>query len=274
MQEPATTRCCYANGPLEVAPVTVTLLGPFTIRVGGSLAGPWPRPSAKRLCELVMVRPHHRLVKEVVCETLFANLAPQASANALSKAVSMARHAVSPLGTVGSRLLRADRHHICVPAEIPLEIDLVAHEAALRSALAMEPGDVRDASLSAALLEEGVLLDDEPYSDWAVELRTDLERLRQSARTELARDRTRGWGRSQPESVIDAWEICLAHDPASEEAVLALMTAYASVGQRHLVVRTYRRYRQSLEDLGLKPSLAIESAYWSATDEAAQLITR
>ena len=64
--------------------------------------------------------------------------------------------------------LRADRAHIWFSAEAPLEIDLVAHEEALRSALAMEPGGPRDAALSMALAEDGVLLEDEPYADWAL----------------------------------------------------------------------------------------------------------
>jgi hypothetical protein len=47
-------------------------------------------------------------------------------------------------------LLRADRDHLCTPAEIPLEIDLVTHETALRAGLGMEPGLERDATPSAA----------------------------------------------------------------------------------------------------------------------------
>jgi hypothetical protein len=173
-------------------------------------------------------------------------------------------------GPVGPCLLRADREHICVPGHIALEIDLVAHEAALHSALAMEPGDVRDVALCAALLQDGVLLEDEPYSDWALEPRVALERLRQRARMELARNRTQGYGRSRLEGVIDAWENCLAHDPASEEAAVTLMRAYAGLGQRQLVARTYHRCRRGLEEVGLKASVATERAYHDAMTDAAE----
>ena len=112
----------------------------------------------------------------------------------MSRALSLAREALSALGEEVPERLRADRAHIWFSADAPLDIDLVAHEEALRSALAMEPGGPRDVALSTALAEKGVLLEDEPYADWALRPREALELLRQRARLELARDRARGRG--------------------------------------------------------------------------------
>ncbi len=53
-----------------------------------------------------------------------------------------------------------------------------------------------------ALAEHGVLLEDEPYADWALRPREALELVRQRARLELARDRARGRGGSTPEAAI------------------------------------------------------------------------
>ena len=225
------------------ARVRVTLLGPFTIKLGGRSAGPWYRPPAKRLCELVMVSPGLRVGREVARELLFAELAPSASAAAISRALSLAREALSRLGEAVPERLRADRAHIWFSTEVPLEVDLLAHEEALRSALAMEPGSLRDTALSMALAEDGVLLEDEPYADWALRPREALELVRQRARLELARDRARGRGRSAPEAVIEAWEACLAHDPTSEEAASSLMRVYSAQGQRQAVSVTYERCR-------------------------------
>lgn len=75
--------------------IRVTLLGPFTIKRGERSAGPWHRPPAKRLCELVMVSPGLRVGREVARELLIADLAP---AKALSRALSLAREALSALG--------------------------------------------------------------------------------------------------------------------------------------------------------------------------------
>ena len=183
---------------LGAARVRVTLLGRFAITLGERSAGPWYRPSAKRVCELVMVSPGRRIGREMARELLFAHLAPAASANALSTALSLARVALSPLGDVASGLLRADRAHIWAHEDIPLDIDLVAHEKNLRAGLATEPGGPRDAAFCTSLAQDGVLLDDEPYADWALRPREALELLRQRARLQLARDRTRGWGPQGP----------------------------------------------------------------------------
>ncbi len=146
------------------ARVRVTLLGPFSMSLGERSAGPWDRPPAKRLCELIMLSPGLRVAREVVRELLFANLRPAASASALSKALSLAREGLSVLGDDVADLLRADRAHIWASPDVPLDVDLVAHEQGLRSASAMGPGRSRDTALSAALAEDGVLLEDEPYS--------------------------------------------------------------------------------------------------------------
>ena len=91
----------------------VTLLGPFTIKLGERMAGPWYRPPAKRLCELVMVSPGLRVGREVARELLFADLAPAASATAISRALSLAREALSALGEeVAGRLARRPGAHL------------------------------------------------------------------------------------------------------------------------------------------------------------------
>ena len=234
------------------------MLGPFAITLRENEAGPWPRPTAKRLCELVLVSPGRRIGREAACEALFPNLSPEAASNALSKALTLARSVLSRLGPPAAELLEADRANIWAGPNCNLEIDFGPHEEALRSALRMEPGTGRDEALVSALSDEGVLLEDEPYADWATGPREHLETLRQKARTELARDRARGKGRSRSEAVIEAWEKCLDHDPTSEEAASALMRLHAARGHRHLALQTYDRCRIALEDLGLRVSPALD----------------
>ena len=257
-----------------VGRVRVTLLGPFGIELNGRSAGPWYRPRAKRLCELVMLTRSHRLGREVARDLLFPKLAPAASAQALSTALSLAREALAPLGPESACLLRADRANIWVGDEVALDIDAEAHEEALRLALKMEPGAGRDAALGTALGQNAVLLDEEPYAEWAISPREALELLRQRARLELARDRARGFGRSQPDAVIDAWEDCLGYDPASEEAASALVRVYSSIGQRQLASSTFERCRAALEPMGLAISPALEEARRSIGQPAVAARTR
>ena len=250
--------------------VRVRLLGPFSVVSGGRAAGPWPRPSARRLCQLVLVSPGRRVSRDLACEELFPGLDPRAAARSVSKALSMARAALAGLGEPAASLLEADLSHIW--ASPGAEVDAVEHEQALRAALAMDPGHERDTRLAAALAEDGELLADEPYADWALRPRERLEVLRQEARLALARDRAKGAGRA--EAVLAAWAACAEHDPASEEAAAALVRGYFAEGHRELAVRAYERCRAALDELGLGLSPWLEEVYATAAFEASPPRTR
>jgi len=188
-----------------VAVLRANLFGPFSITLGDVSAGPWARPSAKRLCELLLVSAGRRLAREAACEALFPNLGPEQAANALSKALWMARTALAALGEPAHNLLRADRGHIWIDPECGLEVDLDLVDELLRGGLDSEPGALRDDTLTRALATSGMLLEDEAYEDWALHPRDRLEWARQEARLALARDRAKGFGRSKPEAVVAAW---------------------------------------------------------------------
>src|SRR5437763_10613432 len=246
--------------------VRVRLLGPFSVVSGGRAAGPWPRPSARRLCQLVLVSPGRRVSRDLACEELFPDLDPRAAARSVSKALSMARAALAGLGEPAASLLEADLTRIW--ANPAVEVDAAEHEHALRAALALGPGHARDGLLATALAEEGELLADEPYADWALRPRERLESLRQEARLALARDRARGAGQARPEAVLAAWEACFEPDPASEEAAGALILAYFTAGHRDLAVRAYQRCRAALGELGVGISPWLEEVYATAAFEA------
>jgi DNA-binding SARP family transcriptional activator len=243
--------------------VKVRLLGPFAVTHGERVAGPWPRPTARRLCQLVLVAPGRRITRDLACEELFPGLDPYAAARAVSKALSMAR---STLAGLGAAVLEADLTHVWVSPDVEVDADLV--ENALREALSMAPGLERDDRFTAALAEDGELLADEPYTEWALRPRERLESLRQQARLARARDRAKGAGRSGPDAVTQAWVSCFEYDPASEEAAAALVRAYTAQGQRELAVRVYERCAAALDELGLRVSPSLAEVYAEAATEA------
>jgi DNA-binding SARP family transcriptional activator/tetratricopeptide (TPR) repeat protein len=248
--------------------VQVRLLGPFSISTGGRTAGPWPRPSARRLCARVLIAPGRRISRDLACEDLFPDLDPHAAARAVSKALSMARAALADLG---EGVLFADLTHIWAASTV--QIDAEAHEAALRAALAMGPGRERDDLLVGALAEDGELLADEPYTDWALRPRERLEALRQEARLTLARDRAKGAGQAAAAAVTQAWEACFEHDQACEEAAVALVLAYSGQGRRELAVRVYERCAAALDELGLRISPSLAEAFAAAATDATRPVT-
>ncbi|HXL96143.1 MAG TPA: AAA family ATPase [Streptosporangiaceae bacterium] len=228
-------------------PVQVRLLGPFEVSTDGRAAGPWPRPSARRLCQRVLIAPGRRISRDLACDDLFPDLDPRSAARAVSKALSMARAALA--GTAPG-LLAADLTHIWASPSV--QLDAEQHEAALGRALRMSPGRARDDLLSVTLAEDGDLLADEPYADWALRPRERLAELRQECRLTLARDRAKGAGQSSAKAVTEAWEDCFEHDPACEEAAAALIRGYAGDGRRELAVRVHERCAAALGELGLR----------------------
>jgi len=242
----------------------VRLLGRFVVAAGDRSTATWPRPSARRLCQLVLISPGRRLSRDAACEALFPSLRSEAATNALWKALSMARSALGQLGPPAAGLLCADHSHIWAAADVALEVDLDAHEQALQAGLRTPPGQERDRALADALSTGGVPLQDEREAEWATRVRDRLEDLRQEARLELARDRSRGVGRSRPEEVLSAWQACLEADPTCEEGASALMQLYTAQGRRPQAVVVYERCVVALARLGLKASPALEEVRASA----------
>src|SRR5438874_11549250 len=163
-------------------------------------------------------------------------------ANAIAKAISMARSAL------GEHVMEASRSFVRLA--VPVETDLVIALAALERATAVDPG--RRAALEDALALQGELLPEEPWAEWAEAARVRLADLRRAATIELAR-------------ATANWAPVFYADPACEEAALAVIEAYGAAGERDLAIRTYQRHRDVLSrELGIGISTQIEAAYRQA----------
>ncbi len=74
---------------METAAVRVQLLGGFKVELpDGTEAGPWERPSARRLLQVLVLRERRRIGREELADLLFPDLTPARAANAVSKALS------------------------------------------------------------------------------------------------------------------------------------------------------------------------------------------
>ena len=141
------------------ADLRIWLLGGFRVTVDGSpvAEGSWRRNKARAVVKLLALAPGHRLHREQLMDTLWPDLAPEAAAGNLRKAVYFARQALAP-------------EHIRVHGEMlgleasRLWIDVDAFEAAA------EAGDLQ----AAVELYGGDLLPEDRFEPWTGERRDQL----------------------------------------------------------------------------------------------------
>ena len=113
----------------EASFVQVKLLGQFSLSVGANTAGPWPRPPAKRLCELVLLSPGRTISRDLACEVLF----PQLGRNGAPRSLKLYRWPgpLSRLGEPAASLLKADLVNIWASPDVTVSVDSERQEAAL-----------------------------------------------------------------------------------------------------------------------------------------------
>lgn len=219
--------------------VKVDLLGQFRVTVDGRevAASAWRRQRSAALVKLITLSPNHRLHREQAMEALWPEMAPDASAANLRKAIHFARRALG-----GHELIALKNNIVALAPDQELVIDVEVFEASARAAL--RSGDPT-ACAQAAKCYGGELLPDDRYVEWVEEPR---ERLRQLY-VRLLREG-------------GMWEQLLTVDPTDEAAQRALMQAALDVGNRGEVIRQFQRLRERLRvDLGVGPAAATVAIY-------------
>jgi DNA-binding SARP family transcriptional activator len=201
----------------------VRLLGRFVVRVDGQPvpAGAWRHKRAAELIKILALADTHRLHCEQVTALLWPDLAPDAAAANLRKAVHFAR---ASLGAASAITRSGGMLELCPAGQVV--VDALDFEAAVRAG-----------QIGALDAYQGELLPEDRYASWAEEPR---ERLRALYLRLL---KTAG-----------QWERALEVEPADEEAHQALMQRAVDTGDRLGAVRQFERLCEYLRaDLGVGP---------------------
>jgi DNA-binding SARP family transcriptional activator len=243
--------------PLGVvmAMIEVRLLGGFEVKLDGEPVpnDAWRRRRAANLVKILALEQSHRLHREQIMNALWPDLAPEAAAANLRKAVHYARkalrypRAISSFGGV-----------VQLGAGTDLSVDSVQFETMARTALrSRDPVSVD----RVAELYLGELLPGDRYEPWAADAR---ERLRT-----LALQTLKSAGR---------WVQVLEIDPADEDAHRALIREALDDGDRTRAVRQFQTLRQRLRmDLGMGPdprSVRLYERAVAASDEPVNGVQR
>jgi DNA-binding SARP family transcriptional activator/tetratricopeptide (TPR) repeat protein len=234
-----------STAPAAGAPVvTARLLGDFAVAVGPCPVSGWPRPPARRLVQLLLVTPGHRVSRADAIGALAPGSPHDQARRAVSKALSQARRAL------GENLIVAEGVHLRLAATVSTDLEEVRE--GLRAALRMPAGAGRLLELERTLARVGPILPGEPDVGALASARRELDGLARIARVALAEA-------SEPGS-LDAWESAFAADPSDEEVAIGLVSACRRLGQESRALHVYRACRAALRAAGSLPTPALDAA--------------
>ena len=228
--------------------LAIQCLGSFCVLHGERRLEPWPNRRAKAVFKYLVVHRASPVAKETLMEVFWPDTGVSAARNNLNVAVHALRRFLRDAHSKVSHIVFRDGCYLIDPT-LPVWVDASEFE---RLAAAGEehehrghlPEAVRDLH-SAEALYQGGLFDDDPYEEWMLPLRRELqdryvgvlERLGDLYR---AADDDRG--------CLDVARKIVAVEPFRETAHRELMRCYARQGQQHLALRQYLDCTAALQD--------------------------
>jgi DNA-binding SARP family transcriptional activator len=242
--------------------LVIRMFGPLAIENGARTLGPRDLGGArpKQVLEILLAARGHLVATDRLADLLWPQRAPQNAAGSLQTFVSALRRHVT-LDRERARELVVTEAKAYRFATNLVDFDLDRFDELVERS-AREPTRVARRSLEQALaLVRGELLEDEPYSPWAQDLRGTYQGRVLGAHLDAADaalaelDYPDALAHSQAAAALDSF---------SERAQRTAMLALYALGRQHEALQVYRRFRASIErELGLEPTAqtrALQSA--------------
>jgi DNA-binding SARP family transcriptional activator len=240
------------NGERRERPV-IRLFGPLSIKDGDRNLGPsdlgGTRP--KQVLEILLAARGHRVPTDRLAELLWGDERPQNVPGSLQTFVSVLRRHLAADGERARELV------VTEPEAYRFATDLVAFDLdcfdELLERSGREPTGRARAALEQALdLVRGEVLEDEPYTTWALDLRGSYQGRVLGARLDAADVALAEFDFT---AALAHGEAAAALDYFSERAHRSEMLALYALGRTHEALARYRSYRKRLdEELGLEPT--------------------
>lgn len=228
--EAAGSRACAQGPALEVR-----CLGPTRLTAGGAAIAP---PRRSRLVLQYLVAHRRRPVpRDVLLEAFWPGSPPRAARNSLNVAVTLLRRAFRPVyGDCPAVVFRDEAYALDPGLDVRVDREehcrLIRHGDGLRRA-----GDLAGAVAAyraADALYGGPLFEDEPYEEWIVTARREVEGQQLDALAHLG-DCLAGLG--DHEASADAYRRILAAEPHRDDIRALLAERYDALGRPGLALR-------------------------------------
>jgi DNA-binding SARP family transcriptional activator len=240
----------------------IRLFGPLTIETAGRALGPGDlggtRP--KQVLEILLAARGHRVPTDRLAELLWGGERPRNVAGSLQTFVSVLRRHLAADGERARQLVVTEPEAYRFATEL-VALDLDCFDQLLERS-GREPTSRARAALEQALdLVRGDVLEDEPYTNWALDLRGSYRGRVLGARLDVA---DAALAERDFAAALMHAEAAAALDQFSERARRYEMLALYALGRTHEALARYRIYRKELDaELGLEPTAetrALETA--------------
>jgi DNA-binding SARP family transcriptional activator len=240
----------------------IRLFGPLSVEDGERSLGPGDlggtRP--KQVLEILLAARGHRVPTDRLAELLWGDERPQNVAGSLQTFVSvLRRHLTADPERARELVVTESEAYRFATDLVALDLDCFDH---LLERSGREPTGRARAALEHALdLVHGEVLEDEPYTTWALDLRGSYQGRILGARLDAA---DAALAELDFAAALAHAEQAAALDGFGERAHRSQMLALYAVGRTHEALARYRHYRKHLdEELGLEPTAetrALEAA--------------
>ena len=228
--------------------LAIQCLGPFCVLHGERRLEPWPNRRAKAVFKYLVVHRERPVPKETLMDVFWPDTGVSAARNNLNVAVHALRRFLRDGHAKVSHVVFHGGSYMIDP-NLPLWIDAVEFERLADAGEAHErggrlPESVRDLHAAEALYQGG-LFDDDPYEEWMLARRRELQD-RYVAVLERLGDLYRA--ADDDRACLDVARKIVAVEPFREAAHRELMRCYARQGQQHLALRQYLDCAAALQD--------------------------
>ena len=231
----------------------ICLFGPLSIEDGERSLGPGDlggtRP--KQVLEILLAARGHRVPTDRLAELLWGDERPQNVAGSLQTFVSVLRRHLATDAERRRELIVTEPEAYRFATDL-VALDLDCFDHLLERSARESTGRARAALEHALDLVRGDVLEDEPYTTWALDLRGSYQGRILGARLDAA---DAALAELDFAAALAHAEQAAALDGFSERSHRSQMLALYSLGRTHEALGRYRNYRKRLdEELGLEPT--------------------
>jgi DNA-binding SARP family transcriptional activator/pimeloyl-ACP methyl ester carboxylesterase len=236
--------------------VAVRLFGAIEVRVDSQRLGPrdFGGVKPKQVLEVLLVQRGRPLAKDQLAELIWGEAPPRKVAATIESYVSLLR---SRLGAAGALIATETGGYRAELGGVQVDVD--AFDRLLRAAAGAPKAERRRRLEAALAIATGEVLEDEPYVQWAMDLRRMYAERRLQATCDLAETCA---ALDDPQAAVELAERALVLDPLFERAHRVAILGYYVLGEEGRALRAYERCRVTLlEELGTTPAPATAGAY-------------